>query len=163
MSDVKEKIAQWLQPILDEKNAYLVDVKVLLGGKKVEVYVDTDTGIDIGTCAELSRHLEQFLDGGGAVPENYTLDVSSPGMTNPLKVPRQYKKRIGRTLEVWLNDGTFVEGVLKAADDNQIVIEKAGKEKKKSKKQDTSATAETPQPISIRHNDIKKALIQLNW
>jgi ribosome maturation factor RimP len=161
--EVKEQIAQWLQPQLDEKDAFLVDVKVLLGGKKLEVYVDTDKGIDILSCAELSRTIEKHLDGAGIVPENYTLDVSSPGMTNPLKVPRQYKKRIGRILEVWQNDGTFTEGILNEATDTNIVLEKVIKEKKKPKKNAPQPEPEIPAVYNIKHSDIKKALIQLNW
>jgi ribosome maturation factor RimP len=161
--EVKEQIAQWLQPHLEEKDAFLVDVKVLLGGKKLEVYVDTNNGVDILTCAEFSRVIEKHLDGTGLVPENYTLDVSSPGMTNPLKVPRQYQKRIGSILEIWLNDGTFIEGKLTDASDTNIVLQKVVKEKKKTKKKDQHPEPETPTVFTIKHSDIKKALIQLNW
>ncbi len=161
--DLKGQIGEWLKSLLDEKSAYLVDVKVLLGGKKIEVFVDTDKGIDIDTCASFSRQLEKHLDGSGLVPENYMLDVSSPGMSNPLKIPRQYKKRIGRTLEVWTTEGTFIEGVLKEADDEHVVLEKQVKEKKKAKKKDTQPETETPQQFKLKYSDIKKALIQLNW
>ena len=108
---VKNKIEEWLQPTLNEKNLFLVDIKFPMG-RQVEVYVDSDKGIHISECAEISRFLEKNLDGSGLVPDNYILEVSSPGMDNPLRVPRQYKRRIGRVLEITKTDGAQVVGEL---------------------------------------------------
>lgn len=161
MPEVKDKIEKWLEPVLQDQTIFLVEVKVLLGGKRIEVFLDTDTGIGIDQCAAISRQLEKHLDESGLVPENYVLEVSSPGMSNPLKVPRQFKKRIGRVLEIWTNDGTFIEGTLKNATESEIEIEKTVKTTKK-KKNDTTQTEE-PQKIVIEYKNIKKALLQFNW
>jgi ribosome maturation factor RimP len=108
---LKQKIEDWLNPLLQGMDLYLVDVKIQ-GGKKVEIYADGDKGITIGQCTEISRFLETHLDDSGLVSENYSLDVSSPGMSNPLRIPRQYKKRIGRILEIVKTDGVALEAQL---------------------------------------------------
>ncbi|MBL0310538.1 MAG: hypothetical protein IPP77_12955 [Bacteroidetes bacterium] len=124
----------WLQPLLEEKNLFLTDIRFSMG-KKIEVYIDSDEGILIDDCATVSRFLEKNLDGSGAVPSNYILEVSSPGMDNPLKVPRQYRKRIGRILQVVKNDGTSIEAELIAVtDDNIRLREVKEKEKRRRKK-----------------------------
>lgn len=82
---IKSKLEEWLTPILAAKDFFLVDIKLSLGGKKVEIFADSDTGIQIDECATISRKLEEHLDGSGLIPDNYTLEVSSPGMSNPLR------------------------------------------------------------------------------
>ena len=158
---VKQKIAEWLAPLLEEKNLYLVDVRISMG-RKIEVYADSDTGITIEECAIISRFLEKHLDGSGIVPDNYVLDSSSPGMSNPLRVPRQYKKRIGRVLEIDRNDGTHIEATLIGADDEQITLQEIKPEvKKKDKKKEVKE--EAPKEFTLKYSDIKKALLQFKF
>jgi len=159
MDSVKSQIEQWLQPVLAEKDFFLVDVKVLLG-KKIEVYVDSDEGIHIDDCATISRFLEKKLDGSGIVPENYVLDVSSPGMSNPLKVPRQYKRRIGRILEIVKTDGTQLEAELLSANEQQIELQPVAKAPSKKK---NAPAVEAPAKIILPYSDIKRALIQFKF
>lgn len=160
--ELKEQIGVWLKPLLEEQNLFLVDVKIA-GKAKVEVFADGDTGITISQCAEISRALEQHLDGSGLVSDNYTLDVSSPGMDNPLKVPRQYKKRIGRTLHIIKTDGTEVESELIAADDEKIKLREILKPVKKKKGPKTQEKPEAPKEFEMKYSDIKKAVIQIDW
>jgi ribosome maturation factor RimP len=159
MLELREQIEKWLEPVLQDGEVFLIDVKVLLGGKKIEVFLDTDSGIAIDQCAAISRRLEKHLDESSLVPENYVLEVSSPGMNNPLKVPRQFKKRIGRVLEIWTTDGDFAQGILRNATDTSIEIEKAVKSKTKEQ-----TLPPTPaNHLNIEYKKIKKALLQLNW
>ena len=160
--ELKEQIGQWLQPLLEEQNLFLVDVKTA-GKAKIEVFVDGDTGITISQCAEISRFLEQYLDGSGLVSDSYTLDVSSPGMDNPLRVPRQYRKRIGRTLHIVRTDGVEVEAILIAADDEKIRLQEILKTVKKKKGPKTEQKAEVPVEFELKYTEIKKAVIQIDW
>ena len=161
--ELKEQIGEWLKPLMEELNLFLVDVKTA-GKTKIEVFADGDTGITISQCAEISRFLEQFLDGSGLVSDHYTLDVSSPGMDNPLKVPRQYKKRIGRILEIVKTDGTDVKAELIAADDEKIKLRELSKpEKKKKKGPKTEQKVEEPKEFELKYSEIKKAVIQIDW
>mgnify|MGYP000884297427 CR=1 FL=1 len=159
---VKAKIEEWVTPLMEEKNFFLVDVRSSFG-RKIEVYIDSDEGVHIDDCAMVSRFIEKHLDGSGIVPDNYILEVSSPGMSNPLKVPRQYKKRIGRLLEVVKTTGDKIEAELVAADDKQIVLREVVHEVKKKKKTGMEEKKEPPKEWTIPYTDIKKALLVFNF
>jgi len=160
--ELKEQIGQWLAPLLKEQNLFLVDVRTA-GKAKIEIFADGDHGITISQCAEISRFLEQYLDGSGLVSDSYTLEVSSPGMDNPLKVPRQYKKRIGRTLHIITTDGRDFEAELIAADDEKIKLRDLVKPVKKKKGPKTTEKPEPPKEFELKYTDIKKAVIQIDW
>ena len=82
--------------------------------------------------------------------------------SNPLRVPRQYKRRIGRTLEILKTDGKEVVGVLEEVHDDHIVLLPVVKETK-GKKKKTDAPVDLPLPFSMKYDEIKRALIQINW
>ena len=158
---VKNKIEEWLQPMLNEKNLFLVDIKFPMG-RQIEVYVDSDKGIHISECAEISRFLEKDLDGSGLVPENYILEVSSPGMDNPLRVPRQYKRRVGQVLEVTKTDGVQVVGELLEVNDVSIKLRDVPEEKSKTQKAKSKETPELKEH-ELKFEEIKKAVIQFKF
>jgi ribosome maturation factor RimP len=158
---VKQKIAEWLQPLLEEKNLFLVDVRISMG-RKIEVFADSDTGITIEECALISRLVESHLDGSGLVPDNYILEASSPGMTNALKVPRQYKKRIGRIFEIDKTDGSHIEAQLLEAGDEQIKLREV-KEQQKKKDKKKGIVEEAPKEYMVQYSDIKKAVLQFKF
>ena len=160
--EIKEQIDQWLLPLLQEQNLFLVEVRAL-GTAKIEVFIDGDDGIKISQCAEISRFLEKHLDGSSLVSPNYTLDVSSPGMTNPLRVPRQYRKRIGRILDIVKNDGKELMLELVAADDEKITARTVVAPTKKPKKGKPIVPTEESVEMIIKYDEIKRALIQMNW
>lgn len=147
--------------MLKEKDLYLVDIKQSMS-KKIEVYIDSDAGVGIDECATISRQLEKLIDGSGLLPENYILEVSSPGMSNPLKVPRQYKKRIGRVLEIVKTDGTALEGELLEAGETAIKLREIKAEKKKKDKKNL-VPEEAPKEWTLKYEEIKKALIQFKF
>lgn len=159
---VKSKIEEWLQPVLDEKNLFLVDIKFPMG-RQIEVYVDSDEGIHISECADISRFLEKNLDGSGLVPDNYILEVSSPGMSNPLKVPRQYKRRIGRILEVVKNDGTQVVGELVEVGEEQIKLREVHEPLKGKAAKARAKEITEPKEYVLSFAEIKKALVQFTF
>lgn len=108
-----------------------VDIKVL-AGNKVKVFVDADDGITIERCTKLNRALYKYMEDKALFPEgNFSLEVSSPGVDEPLKLHRQYAKNIGRNVEVVTMDGSRTEGILKEVHNDGIVVEqKSGKGKK---------------------------------
>jgi ribosome maturation factor RimP len=108
MSQIIEKIQGFLSPILENTEIFLVDIVVRgeLTSKVVEIYLDTDTGITLDQCSAVSRQLAHQLDQSDIIPGRYRLDVSSPGLDRPLRIPRQYKKNIGRRCTVaYTKDG----------------------------------------------------------
>lgn len=159
---VKSKIEEWLQPVLDEKNLFLVDIKFPMG-RQIEVYVDSDEGIHISECADISRFLEPNLDGSGLVPENYILEVSSPGMSNPLKVPRQYKRRIGKVFDIVKTDGTEIIAQLTEVNENKIkLIEVIEEPKSKTQKAKIKEVRE-PKTYELKFDEIKRATLQFKF
>lgn len=115
-------------------DCFIIEIKSLQN-KRVEIYVDSDSGITFKKCQQLSRYLEAEIDEKGWLGEKYTLEVSSPGITRPLKFARQYPRNIGRKLEVKQLEGETKTGTLIEVDEKQITLEskqriKEGKKKK---------------------------------
>ncbi len=134
MSSIPDKIHSILQPITEELNVYIVEV-ILRGertSKVIEVYVDSDSGITLGQCSDISRKLSEKLDELDLITGRYRLDVSSPGLDRSLKLLRQYQKNIGRNCKIkYKENGATVtqEGNLESVSENSITIKKNGKAK----------------------------------
>lgn len=128
MPSIPEKIREFLHPITEASSVFIVDVS-LRGertSKVIEVYVDSDKGITLEECSDISRKLSVRLDEENIIEGRYRLDVSSPGLDKPLKLQRQYLKNIGRRCKVkYIEEGkpVVLEGVLESADDTKIVIQ----------------------------------------
>ncbi|MGK6353335.1 ribosome assembly cofactor RimP [Parapedobacter sp. DT-150] len=120
---VEEKIA-------DREDLFLVSVKMHPSGK-LEVLVDGDNGINIKDCAEISRHVGFRLEEADAIGHAYRLEVSSPGIDAPLTSIRQYRKNLGRNVQVTLQDGAVKEGQLQEVAEAYMSISEKIKEKGK--------------------------------
>ncbi|KLT64959.1 ribosome assembly cofactor RimP [Pedobacter sp. BMA] len=120
---VEEKIA-------DRPELFLVDVKMLPNNKLI-IHVDGDEGISIQDCVAISRHVGFHLEEENTIEQAYNLEVSSPGVGEPLKLIRQYQKNIGRTLSLKLKDGKKKEGKLLGLAENNLLMEESVKEKGK--------------------------------
>lgn len=119
------------EKISDRPELFLVEVRMLPNNKLI-IHVDGDEGISIQDCAAISRHVGFHLEEENTIEKAYNLEVSSPGVGEPLRLKRQYVKNIGRELSVKLAGGEIKEGQLLSADDNSITI--AAKVKEKGKK-----------------------------
>jgi ribosome maturation factor RimP len=99
---IRHTVEALLPEILARIGAFPVEVSVKHDGrgKLVRVLIDTDAGIKIDECAEVSRELGRHLDASGVIESSYRLEVSSPGIDQPLKLLRQYAKNIGRRYKV---------------------------------------------------------------
>lgn len=120
---VEEKIA-------DRPELFLVDIKMLPNNKLI-IHVDGDEGINIQDCAAISRHVGFHLEEENVLEKAYNLEVSSPGIGEPLKLKRQYDKNIGREVSVKLEGGDVKEGKLLNVTESGITIEAKIKEKGK--------------------------------
>jgi ribosome maturation factor RimP len=117
--------------IANNPEIFLVSLKIK-PTNNIKVFLDADTGLPIDRCVKINRQLYKFIEEAGMYPEgDFSLEVSSPGITEPLKLHRQYQKNIGRSVEVVLNDASTKEGVLQEVTENNITIETSeGKGKK---------------------------------
>ncbi|AOM77582.1 ribosome assembly cofactor RimP [Pedobacter steynii] len=118
------------EKISDRPELFLVEVKMLPNNKLI-IHVDGDEGISIQDCAAISRHVGFYLEEENTIEKAYNLEVSSPGVGEPLKLQRQYVKNVGRELSVKLNGGEIKEGKLLSVEDQGITIEAKMKEKGK--------------------------------
>jgi ribosome maturation factor RimP len=124
--------------LVDHPSHFLVEVWIK-PTNNIKIYIDGDEGVNLGQLIEYNRKLYRQLEDSGAYPDgNFSLEVSSPGLDEPLKLFRQYKKNIGRYVDVTLVDLVKKEGKLIAATEEGITIEtETGKGKKKEVKQET--------------------------
>ncbi len=122
-----------MDEILQGTDRFLVSLSVSKGNL-INVFVDSDTNITIGECAEISRFIESELD---REVEDFELRVSSPGLDHPFKMLRQYKKYVGREIAIITVDDKKHSGVLISVTENDIELEekkgKKGKEKMTAK------------------------------
>ncbi len=127
-----QAIETLVNKVLDgSEDIFLVSIKIK-PTNNIKVYLDADTGLSIEKCIKINRAMYKAIEEEGWYPDgNFSLEVSSPGVDEPLKMLRQYKKNIGRKVEVVLNDGTKKEGKLVAVTEEAITIEYVeGKNKK---------------------------------
>ncbi|MBK9729514.1 MAG: ribosome maturation factor RimP [Saprospiraceae bacterium] len=121
--------------------------------KNIQVFLDADSGINFEKCQKISRYLEAIFDEKAWFGEEYVLEVSSPGISRPLVFPRQFRKNIGRELQVKLPDGTEFSGNILDANDQIVTISR--EEIRKEGKKKIRETIETQLP----YNTIKEAKI----
>jgi ribosome maturation factor RimP len=96
---------------------------------RVYVFIDGDQGVKISDCVELSRHIESQYD---RETVDFELNVSSSGADQPIRLPRQYLKNIGRSLQVKLSEENIITGKLESLDEKGITILTQGDKKKKT-------------------------------
>lgn len=128
-------IGEMVNRLLAEDPAYfLVEVQVK-PTHNVKVYLDADTGVVIDRCVYYNRLLYKELEASGLFPSGeFSLEVSSPGLDEPLRLFRQYKKNIGRKVEVTLLEGAPLQGTLKQVEEDKITV---AVEKGKGRKKET--------------------------
>lgn len=158
--ELTERIAQLLEEKYAAEEAFAdcftVDIE-LKPGHKLCVFADSDSGMNFDKCQKISRYLESFLDAHGWLGDKYTLEVSSPGVDRPLKFPRQYRNNAGRTVTVTLTDKTQHTGILKTADDTQMILAQTMVEKEGKKKKEVNT--ETPIP----YDKIEKTIVKISF
>tara|TARA_B110000003_G_scaffold267739_2_gene296355 strand:+ start:1514 stop:1975 length:462 start_codon:yes stop_codon:yes gene_type:complete len=103
--------------ILDNESLFLVEL-TFLASNKIKVVVDGDQGISIKECMRISRHVEHNLD---REEEDFGLEVTSPDISHPLLLKRQYLKNINRILKIKTDEGEL-EGTLIKINENEIFL-----------------------------------------
>jgi ribosome maturation factor RimP len=130
------KIKELLAANLVSNGLFLVEVKVD-AANNISVIADSPTGLSIDQCVEISRLIENSFD---REVEDFALEVSSPGIGQPLKVIEQYHKIINRTIEVLLKSGVKRNAILKQVNPEGITIEFTAKEKAEGDKRPKMVT-----------------------
>lgn len=101
-------IRQTVAEAIEGTDAFIVDIRCT-PANEITVEIDSDSSVDIDTCAAITRAVEDRLDRD---TEDFELEVGSSGLTAPFKVPRQYFKNLGNEVEILTRDGRKVRGIL---------------------------------------------------
>ncbi len=133
------------------RDCFLIEIEQK--GKNISIFIDSDQSITFEICKAVSRHLEAVFDEKAWFGVDYILEVSSAGISKPLRYPRQYIKNLNRDLKVLCQDGSSHQGKIIEADQEKVGIEfeeitKEGKKKIK-----------LIQKIYINYSTIKEAKI----
>ena len=128
--DVLEKIRSLVEPILEGTDMFVVNIKIK-PTNNIKLFIDADAGLSIKKSADVNRKLYKLIEAEQMFPEgDFSLEVSSPGVDEPLMSDRQYVKNIGRTILVTPIEGNEVLGVLKEVKEDVLILDvKQGKKK----------------------------------
>ena len=152
---LKDKVEVLLSDALAENESlFLIDFSIS-ADNRIHIVLDGDTGVTVEDCMMVSRAIEHNLD---RETEDFSLEVASAGATSPLKLPRQYKKNVGRKLKVDTFDESF-EGNLTATTDKGIILEWKAREPKPIGK--GKVTVQKKKEIDF--SDIKEAKVVLKF
>mgnify|MGYP003599470867 FL=1 len=122
---------------------------------KIIVSLDGDNGVALQDCIDISRAIESNLD---REEQDFSLEVASVGVGSPLKLIRQYKKNVGRTLIV--KTGTeIIEAELVEANDVFIILSWKAREPKKVGKGKETVQKE----LQLPYADIKEAIVTVTF
>jgi ribosome maturation factor RimP len=99
---VIDSVQEILDPLLLEEGLELVDVEYRREGRGrvLRIYIDKEGGVTVEDCARLSRELGTLLDIHDIIPNSYTLEVSSPGLTRALKKPKDFRRFKGKKVKI---------------------------------------------------------------
>ena len=119
-----EEIEKLVATLLEGETEYFLVSLRIKPTNNVKVFIDGDNGLPIEKCVQLNRKLYKLLDEAAFYPEGeFSLELSSPGVDEPLKSSRQYKKNIGRDVAIIFLDETTREGKLIAVEEENIIVE----------------------------------------
>ena len=149
-----QRIEELTNHLLNNEPEYFLVSLRIKPTNNVKVYLDGDKGLSIEKCVYFNRQLYKVIDESGLFPPGeFSLEVSSPGVDEPLKKQRQYGKNIGRQVEVVFTDGTKKVGKLVEAAEQDIIIEETTGKGKKA----------VTQQIVIPFNNIKTTTVQIQF
>ncbi|MEI6189379.1 MAG: ribosome maturation factor [Chitinophagia bacterium] len=149
-----DKVKAVIDPFLEEDQSYFcVQIKIK-PTNNIKVFLDGDKGLPIERCTFFNRKLYKAIEEEAWFPEgDFSLEVSSPGVDEPLILNRQYKKNIGRKVLVTLNDASEKIGQLMTVSDNDIVLEWTDGKGKKA----------IQQQLLIPFENIKSTIVQVQF
>ncbi|WP_295338451.1 ribosome assembly cofactor RimP [Flavobacterium sp.] len=150
----KEKVSNLItEELANNSSLFLVDLSVS-ESYKITVTLDGDHGVTLQDCIDVSRAVENNLD---REEQDFSLEVASAGVSSPLKLVRQYKKNIGRTLKVKTTTSETIEAKLEAANEEYITLVWTAREPKKIGK--GKETVEHKREIP--YSEIKEAIVTI--
>ncbi|PZF80234.1 ribosome maturation factor RimP [Jiangella anatolica] len=147
-SATHDLLQQVIEPVVVSEGLDLEELELSQAGRRsrLRIIVDADGGVDLDRCAEVSRHISKVLDESDVMGDRaYTLEVSSPGVSRPLTLPRHWSRATGRLVRAILHEGGEVTGRVVSAGDDTVVldVDGAGRE--------------------LAYGDVRKAKVQVEF
>ena len=153
---MREKVAKLLENALEEnKSLFLIDLNIS-EDNQIRVILDGDKGVTVEDCIAVSRAIEHNLD---REEYDFSLEVMSAGVSEPLTLPRQYKKNIGRNLKIKTKNGEKLEGELTAATEDSFTLTWSAREPKPVGKGKVTVQKEATLP----YKDIMEAKVMITF
>ena len=150
-----EHIEHYVKEIIEDTDCFLVDFKIK-PTNNYKIFIDSDSGFTLEKALKITRSLRKKIEEAELYPEgDFSMEVSSPGIDTPLSMLRQYKKNIGRKVELELKDEE-AEGIVARIID--VIDETITFEKILPPKRSKKIEVENP-PILIPFSEIKQAIV----
>lgn len=149
-----ERLRGLVEPLVSAEQLDLEEIEVSRAGRRrvLRIIVDSDEGVELDTCADLSRAISEKLDETDAMgEEEYVLEVSSPGADRPLTEHRHYVRNTGRLARLTLNEGGELVARVLAVDEEGLDLEVPGVKGRK------------PTSRRISFDEIAKARVELEF
>lgn len=145
MNEVEERVRSLVEPVIARHRAELVECLVRRGRTQlVRLIVDREGGIDVETCARVSEEVSRLLDVDDPLAGRYTLEVTSPGLSRPLRTPADFRRQLGKPVRVVLAKAQY-EGTLEDVDETWVrLVTKQGR-------------------VNVPLSDIASAKVVLPW
>jgi ribosome maturation factor RimP len=149
-----EQITQWANEVLAAEPAYfLVNIRIK-PTNNIKLYFDGDEGITIEKCVQFNRKIYKIVEEAGIYPDgDFSLEVSSPGLDEPLQLPRQYIKNKGREVEIVFTDGTKQIGSLLEVSEKDLLLQTTTGKGKKA----------ITQQVLVSFDNIKTTTVQIKF
>lgn len=154
--DLGKEISRLVEKFIDNDEIFLVevDIKGKPGNLKIQVFIDGDQYVNVDECSKISRKISNDLEERDIIEGRYIIEVSSPGVDNPLKLIRQFPKHIGRELEIITKENKKYQGELLKVLGEEIEISiKSSKIKKEL----------GSQSLKLPINEIEKSTVVLRF
>ena len=152
----RNKVQELLEAALAEReHLFLIDLSIN-EANKISVVLDGDFGVNLQDCIDVSRAVEGCLN---REEQDFSLEVASAGISTPLKLVRQYKKNIGRVLNVSTTNSEKFEALLTQVNEQGIILQWQSRELKKIGK--GKETVENK--VEIPYQNIKKAVVIISF
>lgn len=148
----KDLIRQTIEEKLASTNCFLVSLSIS-GDNQIMVEIDSETSVDLDFCVELTRYIEQHFDRDA---EDYSLEIGSYSITKPFVDRRQYRKNIGRKVEVLTEESRNIRGTLVAVDNDGFTLEIEEKELVEGQKRKKLVKKE----ITLLYSSVKQTKLE---
>ena len=153
---MRKKVTELLNRALNNnKSLFLIDFTIT-ESNQIRIIIDGDHGVTVNDCIAVSREIEHNID---REEIDFSLEVASAGVSEPLVNTRQYIKNLGRNLVIKTQKGETIEGTLEKANSKEIVIQWKAREPKPIGKGKVTVQKE----LVLDYKDIVEAKVMVTF